>query len=194
MSCFRFDVGHPSGPTAGIMLSLTQTTGYAIKALTALAESGGQCAQTADIAKGAGVPKPYLSKIIQALARAGVVVAKRGAGGGITLCRPPLQISLLEIVEAVEGEGWLGGCLLGFDECSTLADCPTHAFWMRVRGEIIAELSKTSLASVLEFRALCRAAELSKRPKAKAKAKARARASASPSSAAGAGKSRGGAR
>lgn len=137
------------------MLSLTQTTGYAIKALGCLSEAAGQPRQTADIAKASGVPKPYLIKILQSLARHGLVVAKRGIGGGIALACSPEKISLLKIVEAVEGEGWLGDCLLGFDECTNFATCPTHGLWQRVRREIVQELRKTSLASVVAFRARC---------------------------------------
>jgi len=139
------------------MLGLTQTTGYAIKALGCLSGVG-QSRQTADIAKFSGVPRPYLSKIIQSLARGGLVVAKRGIGGGISLACPPEEISLLQVVEAVEGQGWLGDCLLGFDECTNMATCPTHDFWQRVRREITRELRKTSLASVIAFKAECETA------------------------------------
>ena len=139
------------------MLSLTQTTGYAVKALGCLSRAG-ESRQTADIAKLSGVPKPYLSKIIQSLARGGLVVAKRGIGGGITLACPPEEISLLQIVEAVEGQGWLGDCLLGFDECTSMSTCPTHDFWQRIRREITQELRRTSLASVIAFKAECRTA------------------------------------
>jgi len=134
------------------MLSLSQTTGYAIKALACLNEPACDCQQTANIAECSGVPRPYLSKIIQSLARGGLVIAKRGIGGGIRLSRPPEQISLLEIVEAVEGEEWLGDCLLGMDECSNQVTCPTHDFWQRISREIRDELGKTTLASVITFK------------------------------------------
>jgi Rrf2 family protein len=98
------------------------------------------------------VPKPYLAKIINSLARQGLVLAKRSSGGGISLMRSPEEISLLQIVDAVEGKGWLGDCLLGLDECSSPATCPTHDFWQRIRGEITEELRKTTLAEVIAFK------------------------------------------
>jgi len=153
------------------MLSLTQTTGYAVKALGCLSRAG-ESRQTADIAKVAGVPKPYLSKIIQSLARGGLVVAKRGIGGGITLACPPEEISLLQIVEAVEGQGWLGDCLLGFDECTSMTTCPTHDFWQRIRREITQELRRTSLASVIAFKAECQGGVKQKEQKVKPPARA----------------------
>ena len=134
------------------MLSLSSTTGYAIKALSCLEDPACNCRTTPGIAKRTGVPRPYLAKIVGSLARRGLVVAKRGIGGGITLARRPEDISLLQIVEAVEGKDWLGECLLGLDECSSLATCPTHDFWQRIRNEITQELGRITLASIIAFR------------------------------------------
>jgi Rrf2 family protein len=139
------------------MLSLTQTTGYAIKALSCLNEPDCDSRSTPEIAECARVPKPYLAKIIHALARRGLVTARRGVGGGVALARRPEAITLLQIVEAVEGKDWLGDCLLGLDECTDLSTCPTHAFWQRIRREITVELSQTTLAAVIAFKARPRA-------------------------------------
>ena len=131
------------------MISLSITTGYAIKALSCLAS--GTCAphHITDIARCSGVPKPYLAKIIHSLSRRGLVTTKRGYRGGISLEGAASNISLLEVVEAVEGHEWIGDCLLGMDACSILKSCPTRDFWARIRREITEELRKTTLASVL---------------------------------------------
>lgn len=134
------------------MLCLTQTTGYALKALGCLTGEVGRRQQTADIAKCAKVPRSYLSKIIQSLTRAGLVAAKRGIGGGISLARPPEEISVRQVVEAVEGKDWLGECLLSLDKCTNLSSCPTHDFWLRIRQEIKHELDRTSLVAVIALR------------------------------------------
>jgi len=134
------------------MLSLSQTTGYAIKALACLNEPGCRRRSTLEIAECSGVPRPYLAKIITALVRAGILVSKRGIGGGIALAREPGAISLLQVVEAVEGPAWLGECLLGLDECSSQQTCPTHQFWERLRNEIRNELEQTTLDTVLTFK------------------------------------------
>jgi Rrf2 family transcriptional regulator, iron-sulfur cluster assembly transcription factor len=131
------------------MMHLSRTTGYAIQALGCMNDRSCFVRQIATIAKCSGVPRPYLAKIIGALSRKGLVFAKRGYRGGISLARPAQDISLLEIVEAVEGEHWLGACLLGFDECAKHSCCPTQGFWRRIRLEIIAELGQISLADVL---------------------------------------------
>ncbi|MBK9137313.1 MAG: Rrf2 family transcriptional regulator [Verrucomicrobia bacterium] len=134
------------------MLGLSQTTGYAIKALGCLSEPNCANRSTPEIARCANIPQPYLAKIIRSLARHGLVNARRGVGGGVTLARNPDQITLLEVVLAVEGENWLSDCLLGMDDCSDQARCPTHSFWMRIRQEITDELAKTTLAAIIRFR------------------------------------------
>lgn len=131
------------------MLSLSQTTGYAIQALGCMNGLPDPARQIAIVAKCSGVPRPYLAKIIAALSQKGLISTKRGCRGGLSLTRPPEQISLLEIVEAVEGEHWMGECLLGFENCVHHLGCPTTAFWRRTRREIAEMLRTTSLAEVL---------------------------------------------
>ena len=93
------------------MLSLSVTTGYAIKALMCL-ESGDCVPQhVRDIAQCAGVPRAYLAKIFSALSREGLVQTKRGYRGGISLTRRPEDISLLQIVEAVDGDDLARACV-----------------------------------------------------------------------------------
>ncbi len=135
------------------MIGLSHTTGYAIQALSCLDNPNCGCRSIADVAECSSVPSQYLAKIGGALARAGIITAKRGVGGGISLARPAKEISLLQIVEAIEGPDWLGECLLGFDSCACKRVCPTDVFWQRVRNEITAELTGTSLADVISLRA-----------------------------------------
>jgi Rrf2 family transcriptional regulator, iron-sulfur cluster assembly transcription factor len=132
------------------MMRLSRTTGYAIQALGCMNDRSCTTQRIAAIAKRARVPRPYLAKIIGALSRKGLVTAKRGFRGGISLARPARDITLLEIIEAMEGDHWLGECLLGFDECAHHKCCPTQAFWQRMRGEIINELGQLRLADVLD--------------------------------------------
>jgi len=136
------------------MLSLSQTTGYAIQALGCINGLPAPARQIAIIAKCSGVPRPYLAKIIVALSGKGLISTKRGYRGGISLMRRPENISLLEIVEAVEGKHWLGNCLLGFNDCSKHFDCPTKEFWQRIRREITTILRQTSLADLITAKAV----------------------------------------
>ena len=129
------------------MISLSHTTGYAIHALCYLEFRRGQPRLLHEVARATGVPLPYLGKIMNQLARQGLVKAKRGYRGGVTVARPATEIPLLEVVEAVEGTHWIGDCLLGMTECAA-AICPTRHMWKRVRREIENALRKYTLADM----------------------------------------------
>jgi len=133
------------------MLSLSQTTGYAILALSCLDGCGDRWVLAKQISDCTAIPLPYLSKVLCALGDSGLIEAKRGYRGGFRLARPADQISLLDVTEAVEGESWLPRCLLGLNECTDCCDCPTHKFWSKKRKEIEQELHRQTLRSVAEF-------------------------------------------
>lgn len=132
------------------MLSLSQTTGYAIRALSCLEGTSQDLVLVRDIAEQAGVPKPYLSKILHSLGQAGLIVSKRGYRGGVALARPASEITLLEVAEAVDGHRWVPRCLLGLTECSDDRRCALHEFWVVERGRIEEELRRTTLAQIAE--------------------------------------------
>ena len=86
------------------MFSLSQTTGYAILALGFLHECGDRLVLAKDITNCTRIPLPYLSKILNALTRTGLIVGKRGYQGGFALSRSADKISLCDVAEAVEGQ------------------------------------------------------------------------------------------
>ncbi|UCD75477.1 MAG: Rrf2 family transcriptional regulator [Phycisphaerales bacterium] len=130
------------------MFSLSQTTGYAILALSLLADRDDRWVLSKEIASVTGIPRPFLSKILHALGKSGLVRAKRGYRGGVALARPAAQISLWDVSVAVEGSDFLPQCMIGLAECSDLICCPTHDFWMKERARIERELRRVSLALV----------------------------------------------
>jgi Rrf2 family transcriptional regulator, iron-sulfur cluster assembly transcription factor len=134
------------------MLSLSLTTGYAIKALRCLECGGGRAQQITELARGTGVPRPYLAKIIGSLSQHKLVSTKRGYHGGVSLTKPAQDVSLLEVVVAIEGEHWIGNCLLGLKGCESSDECPTLGFWNRIRKEIEQELGRLTLADVIKCR------------------------------------------
>jgi Rrf2 family protein len=73
----------------------------------------------------------------------------RGKRGGILLARPPEEVTLLQISEAVEARQWLGRCLLGLVTCSDERACPVHYFWKDARQQIESTLRYTTLADVI---------------------------------------------
>ncbi len=136
---------------AFFMLSLSQTTGYAILALGFMHECGGRLVLAKDITSSTGIPLPYLSKILNALTRTGLIVGKRGYQGGFALSRPADKISLFDVAEAVEGPDWLPSCMLGLADCSAKPLCPTHNFWKVQRAKIEKELRRMTLTDVSCF-------------------------------------------
>jgi Rrf2 family protein len=133
------------------MLALSHTSGYAVLALSCLDDPGQRWVLAKDIVKCTGVPGPYLSQILHALSRAGLIETKRGYQGGYRLCRPASAISVLEVVEAVDGSECFGGCLLGLEECSDERACPTHEFWKAEKARIRAHLANLSLSEVADY-------------------------------------------
>ena len=133
----------------GPMLSLSQTTGYAIEAMSHLSGPAGRPATLRSIASRARVPYAYLAKRMPELVAAGLVRSLRGKCGGVLLARPPETITLLEISEAVEARQWRGRCLLGLTACSDERACPAHAFWKNTRQQIEFVLRTTTLADVI---------------------------------------------
>jgi Rrf2 family protein len=132
------------------MMGATERTRYAIHAMLCVARQSCEVRQVEDIARCAGLPRFYTAKVVRKLTRAGLLSSRRGRGGGFVLTRSPDQITLLEIVQAVEGSDWLPSCLLGLnpDECIRL--CPSYEPWARARTDILALLGKVHLSDLLE--------------------------------------------
>src|SRR5688572_4430494 len=92
---------------------ISQTVEYALRAAVHLADRAPASRTTDQIAAATRVPRPYLSKVLQSLAHAGVVHAQRGVGGGITLAKPPEELTILEVVNAVDPIRRITTCPLG---------------------------------------------------------------------------------
>lgn len=133
------------------MLTLSKTSGYAIVALSRLPGPGGGWCLAKDIAASSTIPRPYLSSVLNALARNGLIKAKRGYRGGFALTRPAENISVLEVVEAVDGLAWREGCLLGLSVCTDERACPSHEFWKPEKDKIEEYLRSLTLAEVAGF-------------------------------------------
>lgn len=122
---------------------------YALRALALLASDGEQAVLGRDLAKDVDVPSPYLSKILAALARAGVLTASRGLRGGYRLARPAEEIRLIEVVEPFEGKRVRPGCLLQPDlPCNDEGACSAHASWSEAKAAYLEFLESTTLANI----------------------------------------------
>jgi Rrf2 family protein len=103
----------------------SQTVEYALRAVVFLAHEAPRACTTDEIATATLVPKAYLSKVLQNLSRTGVVHSQRGVGGGMTLVKTPAELTILEVVNAVEPIGRIHTCPLGLKSHGVNL-CPLH--------------------------------------------------------------------
>lgn len=133
------------------MLPLSQTTGYAVRALRCLQEPGGHPVLVDSVADYTGIPRSYLSKLIHRLAKKGLVTARRGHHGGVVLARPSAEITLEDLSEAIDGVAWRKRCLMGLMGCSAETPCVLHGFWQETLDQILARLRSVTLADLSEL-------------------------------------------
>ncbi|MDH7486838.1 MAG: Rrf2 family transcriptional regulator [Anaerolineae bacterium] len=128
------------------MTLITRKTDYATRVLLhlALLSPGGQ-ATTQDIAHRQLIPERLIRHIISQLAKARLLSTKRGKGGGVQLARPAAEISLLDVVEAMQGPLSLNLCVDEPDSCALAAECPMHEAWARTQEELANWLRQETL-------------------------------------------------
>ena len=98
-----------------------------------------------EVAEAQRVPESYLAKIFQDLAKAGLVRSHRGARGGFTLARPPEEITLRQVIEAIEGPLALNRCLDPREGCENSPDCPLHAALAKAQETLVSTLDAVTL-------------------------------------------------
>ena len=122
---------------------------YALRAVVHLAAlAPGEYALVKTIAAETGIPGHFLAKILQELARDGFLKSSKGPGGGFRLGQTADEISMLRIVEAVDGAGRFERCIGGSPECNDRALCAMHDSWKALRSRIIEYLGGTSVADL----------------------------------------------
>ena len=122
---------------------------YAIRALVRMAGlEDGAFVLVKEIAAESDIPQHFLSKILQDLARDGLLKSSKGPGGGFRLSVDAKKIPLMQIVEAIDGAGRYDRCPAGCAECNDRAPCGFHDSWIPLRSRIIDYLEGTSVADL----------------------------------------------
>lgn len=130
-------------------MMFSRSSEYAIRAFLYLAgQEPGKLVMARHIADEAGLPSHFLAKLLQQLARKGLVKSNKGPSGGFTLGMTPREISLYDIVDAVDGIDGFNRCPIGHVKCNEHTGCPVHDGWKSVRSRIVDYLEHTSLADV----------------------------------------------
>ena len=101
-----------------------------------------------ELSQGLHISQHYLTKVLQILTRCGIMKSMRGPNGGVALTRPAEDITLKEIVVAIDGPELFEACVLGLPGCGERKPCPLHDQWGEVRGCIHTAFSETTLAQV----------------------------------------------
>lgn len=124
---------------------------YAIRAFVHLAQvPDGKFAMVKNIAEQEDIPAHFLAKILQQLARKGLLRSSKGPTGGFALREKPGDVSLLRIVEDLDGLAPYQQCASGLSECSDEMLCPMHDSWVGLRGRIIDYLERNTIADLVK--------------------------------------------
>src|SRR4051794_12875869 len=127
----------------------SNATEYAIRGLSELAARGVAGPVMLDeLVIGTDLPRDFLAKVFQKLVRGGVLKSAKGRGGGFSLPRPPHEITLMEIVQAIEGPQTLDQCVVGLERCSDQMPCPQHDLYKPIRQRLKDYLNTTTLADM----------------------------------------------
>jgi len=130
-------------------MQLTRAADYAVRAMIHFATlpPGGRITHKA-LAEATGVPQSFLAKVLQALVRAGFVVSRRGLEGGFELSIDSTRISIVDVIQAVDGPIALNLCLMSGKTCNERAWCAAHTVWTRAQQAMLSELCSASIADL----------------------------------------------
>ena len=107
-----------------------------------------------EICESEGITPAFLTKILQPLIRCGLVSSKRGVAGGFSLAKDPEELTLWDVMKAVEEPLALNVCLTDEDTCGRSGYCPVHDMWEEVKGSMETIFSKKSLAQIADVRSV----------------------------------------
>ncbi|CAH2030409.1 RrF2 family transcriptional regulator [Trichlorobacter ammonificans] len=133
------------------MMELTRKGDYAIRGIIYLAsQPPDKISLLSDIAAAVDVPQTFLAKIFQQFSKSGIVRSYRGTGGGFVLASTPDKVTLLEVVEAVEGPITPNRCAVGPGQCSRDGYCTVHPVWVRIQQEVRRSLAEITLKDLVQ--------------------------------------------
>ncbi len=136
------------------MLRLSKKVDYALIALMHLAHqdpaADGSAWSAREIAKGCGLPPDLLAKILQRLAREGIVVSHQGTKGGYSLAKPADRIHVVSVIEAVDGSLSLTQCFTDEGTCDQFDTCSVKSPLQRLNDKVLRMLSQVTIAKICE--------------------------------------------
>ncbi len=132
-------------------MQITRQADYAVRAVIYLSQRALETpVATAEIAEAQKIPATFLTKIVSQLSAAGILRTTRGAHGGVMLARSANDISLLEIVETIDGPVLLNTCVLDPASCPEGLNCPVQHVWCQAQADLIMTLERTKLGQLVK--------------------------------------------
>jgi len=126
-------------------MQITRQADYAVRVMVYLAQLGPERrAATSQIAEEKKIPPSFLAKIVSQLSVAGLLQTSRGAHGGVSLAKPPSEITLLDVVEAIDGPVLLNECVAAAHNCIFGESCPMRPVWCDAQEKLIEKLRATT--------------------------------------------------
>jgi len=131
------------------VIRLTKAGEYGLRAVRYLVENGDEKRiSIGDISENKKIPEPFLRKLFKPLVNQGIILSTRGVSGGVRLARDPKEITVLEVVEALEGPLALNECLLEDSACEFLSECGTHDVWDEAQAAMAKVLRSKNLTDL----------------------------------------------
>jgi Rrf2 family protein len=132
-------------------MQLTRAADYAVRLVIHLATlPPGARTSRVELAEAGEIPEHFVGKILQTLNRAGLIASHRGVGGGYALAAAPEKVSILDIVEAVEGPTQLNVCVQPGMSCTRKAWCPAHTVWVEAQEAMTRVLRNATVAKLVK--------------------------------------------
>ncbi len=130
-------------------MKLTRASDYAIRGVVYMAmQPAGAIVVIPEVAREMDVPVGFLARIFQSLSRTGILVSHRGKKGGYSLARKPEDVTLCDVIEAVEGDIHINACLDGYSECDRMSFCPVRRELVEIQKELVKSLRRTNFAEL----------------------------------------------
>jgi FeS assembly SUF system regulator len=143
------------------MLKLSKKADYGLIALKHLATQNGKVSSSAsDIAEIYGISAPLMAKILQKLAKHGLVAARHGSSGGYTLARHPSLITALDVIRAIDGPLFITSCVTSHGECDLSTTCSIREPLRRVNDSILDVLGKVTISQMTDEAPMSEVVEL----------------------------------
>jgi len=132
-------------------MQITRAAEYAIRGLLDLcSQPEGAVCLLSEVSERQNIPASFLSKIFQNLSKAGMVSSSRGTGGGFVLAKAPHEITLLDVLEAIEGRVCLNICVTNGQVCENTPTCVIHPVWCEAQEHLVHLLARHNFSALAE--------------------------------------------